>query len=296
MLILAQVEAIQATPLESELMQRAGAIGLFYLVLTLAGFAVLGGLAARWRRQPPPLRVALARLLDRPWHAADVWRLLAILAMGFACVFLLQQPWTALMARVGISQESGLLFLQSLLFHVVGLSAVAFHLAKQRRTWRDAFGFSGARLPVDLAKGLFALLASIPALLGITFLFHLVLNLLGHQPSLQDVALAIADEPNRWAKIYFVFLAVCLAPLFEELLFRGIILPVVARRFGAWAGLLLTSFLFAAIHGHLPSFGTLFAFAFALGSAYILTGSLAVAIVMHACFNGITVAILLAMP
>lgn len=39
------------------------------------------------------------------------------------------------------------------------------------------------------------------------------------------------------------------APLIEELLFRGIILPVTLRRVGQWAGLLITSIPFALMHG-----------------------------------------------
>ncbi len=287
---------MQTTPLESELMQRAGAIFALYFVLLVLGLVVLGILISRWRRHPPPLRTAVLRLRERPWSASDVFGLFAVLALGFASVFLLQKPWTRYMEGWGLSPQSAQLFLQSLFFHIAGLVVIFVYLARRGRSWEDAFGISVARLPLDFLRGVLALLAVLPALLGITLLFHVILNLLGHQPSLQDVALAIADEANRWAKIYFAILAILLAPVFEEILFRGLLLPVIARRFGAWAALLVTSFLFASIHGHLPSFATLFAFAFALGSAYILTGSLTVAIVMHALFNGITVSILLAMP
>ena len=119
------------------------------------------------------------------------------------------------------------------------------------------------------------------------------LQLVGHQPSLQEVAFAIADEQNRWMRAYFLVLAVGLAPLFEEIIFRGLLLPVLARRYGVWAGLLVTSFLFAIIHGHLPSFVTLFGLSMALGAAHLYTGSLTVPVAMHAIFNAITTAILL---
>ncbi len=42
--------------------------------------------------------------------------------------------------------------------------------------------------------------------------------------------------------------AVTLGPLMEELFFRGMLYPVVARRIGALGGVLITAFLFALMH------------------------------------------------
>jgi CAAX protease family protein len=48
-------------------------------------------------------------------------------------------------------------------------------------------------------------------------------------------------------------LSVTLAPLLEELFFRGFLYPVLARRVGAVAGILVTGFLFGLIHA--PQYG-----------------------------------------
>ena len=77
-----------------------------------------------------------------------------------------------------------------------------------------------------------------------------------------------------------------LAPCFEELLFRGFLLPVLARRLPlAWA-LVLSALLFGAIHlqpAGLPVLGTL---GLALGLAMHRTASLRTPILVHACWNG----------
>src|SRR5437879_9704329 len=43
--------------------------------------------------------------------------------------------------------------------------------------------------------------------------------------------------------------AVTLAPLMEELFFRGFLYPVLARRLGVGSGIFLTSAAFAVLHG-----------------------------------------------
>jgi membrane protease YdiL (CAAX protease family) len=42
---------------------------------------------------------------------------------------------------------------------------------------------------------------------------------------------------------------VVLAPIFEEMLFRGFLLPLLARSVGPWLGIFLTALLFGLLHG-----------------------------------------------
>lgn len=293
MLTLAQAEIGGFSSLEYDLLQRAALIGSVYGVLVLLGLIINVVFVVRWMRRPPPMRHAVNRLLGWPWTGCDVRFLLIVLLSGFLAAAFARGAWLRLTDGWGMEAASRLVLLQSLVFHGLGLVAVAIMLWRRRRAWRDAFGMDLFAAPLDVVKGLVALLGVLPALLLATVLFHLFLQLVGHQPSLQEVAFAIADEKNRWMRAYFLALAVGLAPLFEEIIFRGLLLPVLARRYGVWAGLLVTSFLFAIIHGHLPSFVTLFGLSMALGAAYVYTGSLTVPVAMHAFFNAITTAILL---
>jgi membrane protease YdiL (CAAX protease family) len=293
--ILAQADAAGLTPLEYDLLQRAGLIGSIYGALVLIGLLVNLVVALRLRGRPLPLRSGMNRLLLRPWRTGEVALVLGVLAIGFVSALALREFWLARTASLPLAPASRLVLLKSALFHLLGLAAVAALMGRRRISVGEGFGVRLAAVPGDVLKGLFGLLAALPALLVLTVLFHLVLHLLGHQTSLQDVAFAISDEKQRWMRAYFVLLAVGLAPVFEEILFRGMLLPVLARRYGGWAAVLLTSFLFAVIHGHLPSFLTLFALSGALSLAYILSGSVVVPIAMHAFFNGITTAILLSL-
>ncbi|MBI2438138.1 MAG: CPBP family intramembrane metalloprotease, partial [Lentisphaerae bacterium] len=96
-----------------------------------------------------------------------------------------------------------------------------------------------------------------------------------------------------WTLAALLGLAMIVAPVAEEALFRGMLLPLIMKRLGAGPAVLLSSALFALVHFHLPSFFPLFVLAAGLGLAYIYTGSLLVPIVMHALFNGMNLGLLL---
>lgn len=82
-----------------------------------------------------------------------------------------------------------------------------------------------------------------------------------------------------------------LAGVVEELLFRGVLQPAAAARWGLPAALLATNLLFAAAHALTPTYAavTLLIGAF-LGAAAALTGNLAVPIFAHAAYDAIALA------
>lgn len=81
------------------------------------------------------------------------------------------------------------------------------------------------------------------------------------------------------------FFAVIVAPLTEELFFRGILYRTLKSLLDAGPAILLTSLAFAGAHSSLLAFGPLFALSVFLIIAYEKSGHLAVPIVYHACFN-----------
>lgn len=95
---------------------------------------------------------------------------------------------------------------------------------------------------------------------------------------------------DRWSTLLVGVLATTLAPLFEELLFRGFLLPLLVRSFGAVAGVVLCSLPFTVLHG--PQYHwtwqhmTLLLLASAAFCVIRLrTGSTAAAALAHATYN-----------
>lgn len=90
-----------------------------------------------------------------------------------------------------------------------------------------------------------------------------------------------------------VFVIVIAAPLVEETIFRGVLLPSLAGRFGTRTGVALAVVVFAAMHLNLFSFAPILLVGWALAALFLRTRSLWVSIACHSVFNGIGILALL---
>jgi membrane protease YdiL (CAAX protease family) len=88
--------------------------------------------------------------------------------------------------------------------------------------------------------------------------------------------------------------AVLVAPLCEELLFRGYLYPVAKKFTGPWLAACSSALFFAAAHGNLSALLPLFLFGLLLVWIYEKTGSLWAPIAVHFCFNSATVIVQMA--
>ncbi|MBW3620548.1 MAG: CPBP family intramembrane metalloprotease [Actinobacteria bacterium] len=93
---------------------------------------------------------------------------------------------------------------------------------------------------------------------------------------------------------------VLVAPVIEEVVFRGLLFQVLRRRLGLWPGVLLSSLTFAVVHLELIdrplSLAALLVLGAWLAGALHRTGSLVVPITAHALFNGVAIAATLTVP
>lgn len=108
----------------------------------------------------------------------------------------------------------------------------------------------------------------------------------------------VSDAADGPAFIIIFIAAVVMAPIAEELFFRGLCLRAIEKRFGTAAGVLGSTFLFTLPHFTNPSLaGTTVLFAvistvgLVLGILTVKTGRLGAAVIAHAAFNGIGVAV-----
>jgi len=86
----------------------------------------------------------------------------------------------------------------------------------------------------------------------------------------------------------FAITATLLAPLFEETLFRGVLLPVVGAQLGGAMAVLVSAAVFAMAHLSLNELTPLFVLGLGLGWLRWRTGRLACSVLMHALWNGLT--------
>lgn len=84
-----------------------------------------------------------------------------------------------------------------------------------------------------------------------------------------------------------------LAPLGEELLFRGYLMRVMGARYGSALAVLITSVLFALFHFNPASVIALFALGVVFGLLRVWTGSIVPSMLAHAIQNGVASAMVL---
>jgi hypothetical protein len=107
-----------------------------------------------------------------------------------------------------------------------------------------------------------------------------------HNPQLY----AVAPNGFSWpALLTMLFMAGVVAPLGEELVFRGLLFPWLRSRLGAVAAAVLSGLIFATLHGVPILIPALTAIGAALAWLYHRCGSLWPVIVAHGAFNAIMV-------
>ena len=231
----------------------------------------------------------------RPWSLRHI----GMLATTIACGILAMNLSYTIACKAGGSYwqfpEYSWLAVSMVFVHLPCLGAIWLITRREHISLDDGFGLKlGAETPKLLAIGAFLTLATLPIVALITVPYLRFLQSLGVQCDPQSVALMIqntADTP--WpVRIAVGALAAILVPAIEELVFRGVAFPALARRFGTLPAAILISLVFAVMHEEVPTYAPLFVLSMVFCIAYARTGSLLVPFAMHATHNLIQIALL----
>ena len=114
-----------------------------------------------------------------------------------------------------------------------------------------------------------------------------------HENDVQSLVLYFLKNPGWKERCSIILMATLVAPIAEEIIFRGYLYGVMRRFLGRIPGIVISSILFAAMHLHLPSMPGLTVLAVMLCLLYERTGSLWSNIIVHATFNSISIIMLL---
>lgn len=112
----------------------------------------------------------------------------------------------------------------------------------------------------------------------------------------QEVAEAFRASDDIAAKALLAVSAVIIAPLVEEIVFRGFIYAVIKRHTDGIYAALCSSLLFAIVHLHVGTLIPLALLAIFFCYIYERTGSLLVPMVLHGLFNGTSLTVMLLFP
>ena len=113
---------------------------------------------------------------------------------------------------------------------------------------------------------------------------YFIENQMGSNPLLEIVL----NNNNYFAFLILFITTTLLAPLFEEIIFRGVLLPILSRDFGKIIGIVSSSFIFALAHLSFSELPPLFILGIGLACTRFISGRLISSVVMHSLWNGLT--------
>jgi CAAX protease family protein len=227
---------------------------------------------------------------ERTWErAVPLW---SPFAVAFAAFILASVSYAVFVAIAGLSAAEaenapgpllGATFVQDAV--LIGGAAFAIHLAV-RSDAAGALGIRPTRLGPALGWGL-AVMVVYWISTGI------VVSIFGEPPE-QEITEEIKEETAALALAGYIGITCVLAPLAEEVFFRGFLFPVLRSRWGTAAGVIATGALFSLVHASgspAEALIVLFVLGAGLCLLYLRTGSLLPCIGVHALNNAIAFAV-----
>ncbi len=150
---------------------------------------------------------------------------------------------------------------------------------------KDYFQFNFLPIKDAIIEGIKGWLTIVPFVL----LISLIMNSLINNQNGSNPLLEIVLNNNNYLSFFLLFVTTTLlAPLFEETIFRGILLPTLSRNYGIILGIIVSAFIFALAHLSLAEMPPLFVLGIGLGITRIASGSLLSSVIMHSLWNGLT--------
>lgn len=174
------------------------------------------------------------------------------------------------------------------------LILIPHFLREQNLSWREAFGFGNNRKQA-IMLGVILACVFLPVGMALQWLSAQVMVHLPHlqlRPQEQEAVQTLEMAVTWFNRVALAIVTIIVAPIAEEMLFRGILYPSIKLagfpRLALWG----TALLFAAIHLNLVTFIPLAVLALALTLLYERTDNLLGPITAHALFNAMNFVIL----
>ncbi len=176
----------------------------------------------------------------------------------------------------------------------LGGSVLVYLFWLRQRSLREWFGLN--RLPAPAVVGLGAGFL-LPAL-GLTMVTGWLVRVYlfkdtGLAEKSQEIVQTFATTPDLMLKAGIAGLAICAAPIVEEIVFRGFLYPVLKKYTDSWFAAPFTAMLFGLSHADTGSALPLAVLGLLQVIFYELTGTLLVPVLVHGLFNAFTIAMLL---
>lgn len=191
-----------------------------------------------------------------------------------------------------IAQRSLILFI-SLFVNVLICACVLYIVCIQYRQSITSLGLSAANLFVNIKQGIKRYLITLPLIMLAGFIINLISGYFGQNPEMQDVVRWVLEEKSLFVLVSLIFFGIVIAPVIEEIMFRGFLQPALKNFFGGRYAIVLSASLFAGVHMDIFAFFQIFILGMLLGYLYEKTQTLVASIIVHVLHNSLTLVFLL---
>ncbi|WP_269538842.1 CPBP family intramembrane glutamic endopeptidase [Cerasicoccus fimbriatus] len=266
--------------------------GLYCLILEVRRVGSFNG------QQLPAWNIAFWDFIQRFGCAVVVYLLSSMLAAEVTKDWNANEalePWRIVI--IGYAAHGSILLLLASMFHPYLRRHLQVNFAE------SSLVFSVQRLPITkfFQWGLLSFLAAIPIIFVASAGWEqvlLFLNNAGFEISMDRQAQVemFTEYENLPATILLIVLAVIVAPISEELFFRGCVYRYFKGRMPTALAMLASAALFSSIHGNWLAAAPLFILGILLCYAYERHGNIFVSMAMHGFFNANTILILFLAP
>lgn len=167
------------------------------------------------------------------------------------------------------------------------------NITKQISIPREELYIPHGKLLKDVMYGIGGYCASIPLLFLSAIIIIPIESKLGKvlpTPSNPAIALVSSSKTaGEWVLLFF--LIACIAPVIEEIVFRGILQNAIKRKAGPWIGIFFSACIFSFLHPQLPiGFLPILVLGIVFGILAEARKSLVPSIIAHGMNNGVIIA------
>ena len=189
-------------------------------------------------------------------------------------------------------QRSVVLFVT--LFINLTICLYVFYIVRlEYRQSITTLGLSIVNLSDNIKQGIKRYLITLPFIVLAGFIINLISSYYGIAPEMQDVIRWLLEEKSIFVIVSLVFFGIIIAPVMEEIIFRGFIQSALKNSFGRQYAIIISASLFAAVHMDIFAFLQIFILGILLGNLYERTRTLTASIVVHILHNSLTMVFLL---
>jgi membrane protease YdiL (CAAX protease family) len=217
------------------------------------------------------------------------------IALGFAlaawsfCPFLFAIAHQALERRQHVAPTTQFSEPETVVYsgvmELVVLAAMITTTVLTRVNGLRRIGFSPDRIPKGIPIGIVAIALAFPIIIVVNLITEATLQHFGKTIPVHQLLEVLKENPSAWLRIVDVVAAGLVAPVAEEMFFRGLLQTTFRYLFNSsWPAILVAALFFAIVHSPY-TWPVIFVLGVCLGYTYERTANLWASITMHASFN-----------